>query len=77
MTRKELLSCAWILRDSCSGQVGSGALLSKIAVARNVLGESVVEEADLKLISHEAQGQVVEAGEVTWSLCLPWSTGTV
>lgn len=51
--------------------------MSKIAVARNVLGESVVEEADLKLISHEAQGQVVEAGEVTWSLCLPWSTGTV
>lgn len=61
----------------CSGKVGSGDLLSKIVVARSVLGESEVEGGDLKLISHEVQGQVVEVGEATWSLCLPWSTGTV
>jgi hypothetical protein len=51
--------------------------LSKIVVERNVQGESVVEEGALKLTLHEAQGQPVEVGEVTWSLCLPWRTGTV
>lgn len=50
---------------------GLVTFLSKIAVARNVLGESAVEEGDLKLISHEVHGQVVEVGEVTWRLCLP------
>lgn len=48
--------------------------MSKIVVVRNVLEESAVEEADLKPISREVQGQVVEVGEVTWSL---WDTGTV
>lgn len=65
-----------LLVPGFSGQVGSGDLLSKVVVVINVLGESAVEEGDLKLISHEVHGQVVEVGEVTWRLCLPWSTGT-
>lgn len=77
MTRKEPLSCAWTLRDSCSTEVQSGDVLSKIVVARNVQGEAMAEEGALELTSHEAQGQAVEVGEVTWSLRLPWRTGTV
>lgn len=52
VTGRELLSCAWTLRASCSREVESGDLLSKIVVARNVWGESVVEEGALKLKSH-------------------------
>lgn len=36
----------------------------------------VAEEAS-KLSLHEAQGQKVEVGEVTWSLCLPCSPGSL
>lgn len=52
VTGRELLFCAWTLRASCSREVESGDLLSKIVVARNVWGESVVEEGALKLKSH-------------------------
>lgn len=77
MTKEGLLSCAWTLRDSCSGEVESGDLLRKIVLERRARGDSVVEEEASKLSLREAQGQKVEVGEVIWSLCLPCSPGIV
>lgn len=77
MTKEGLLFCAWTLRDSCSGEVESGGLLSKIVLERKARGDSVMEEEASKLSLCEAQDQEVEVGEVTWSLCLPCSPGTV
>lgn len=70
MTKEGLLSCAWTLRDICSGEVESGDLLRKIVLERRARGDSVVEEEASKLSLREAQGQKVEVGEVIWSLCL-------
>lgn len=38
VTKKGLLSCAWTLRDSCSGEVESGDLLRKIVLERRARG---------------------------------------